>query len=190
MKAYTGVKAEPNKSRELLPAGGYTAKVKAATVETTANGDRLLLYFDISEGPFKDFFQKDFDVQTGENKKWRGIYRMFLPKDDGSERDAWSKRTLGNFIWSFETGNPGFHWEWDENKLSGKSIGVLFRNKEWEYNGQTGWTTECCALTDVESIRNGKFRQPKDKPLGIRPTALPQFVDLSETDDIDLPWKV
>lgn len=188
MRAYSDVKAEPAKGREIIPAGGYVAKVQAAAVEQSDFGERLVVYFEISEGDFRGFFRKDFDAQTQEDKKWRGVYRMYLPKDDGTEKDGWSKRTLGNVIWSFETSNSGFHWNWDETALKDKTVGVLFRNKEWEMNGNTGWTTECCALTDADSIRQGKFKTPKDKPLANK-TAAPAgaFAPLPE-DDSDLPW--
>ena len=44
-------------------------------------------------------------------------------------------------------------------------FGVLFRNKEWEMNGRTGWTTEACSAIDAQSVRDGKLKMPKDKPL-------------------------
>lgn len=187
MRQYSDVKAAPNKAREIIPAGGYVAKVNAAVVETTDYGDRLIIYFDVIEGDYRGFFQKDYEAQQGrEDKKWRGVYRMYLPREDGSEKDEWSKRTLGNVIWSFETSNQGYHWDWNEAGLKDKLIGVLFRNKEWEYNGQTGWTTECCSVTDIESIRSNKYKTPKDKPLTNKtPTG---FTDLSDEGDSDLPW--
>lgn len=186
MKAYD-VKVEPNKGREIIPAGGYVAKIKAANVEATDYGDKLVIYFDICEGDLRGFFQADYDAQTQEDKKWRGIYRMYLPKEDGSERDGWSKRTLGNVIWAIEASNKGFHYDWDEVKLKDKTVGVLFRNKEWEMDTsdgyKTGWTTECCAMADADSIRKNKYKMPKEKPLLNKkgPAAAPE-------DDGYLPW--
>lgn len=166
MKHYRGIKIEPTKQgREILPAGGYVARIKSAVVEENNYGDRLLIYFDVAEGSHKDFFQKDWDGQTQEDRRWKGCYRAYLPKDDGSQQDEWSRKTLGNIIWSLEESNPGFHFDWNENELEDKLIGVLFRNREWEFNGNSGWTTECSALKDVNSIRTGKFSIPKDKPL-------------------------
>ncbi len=68
-------------------------------------------------------------------------------------------------MFAFEDSNDGFHWDWDEKKLKGLTVGALFRNKEWEYNGQTGWTTECCELIPAQDVRDNSFRMPKDKPL-------------------------
>lgn len=187
MRVYNDVKPAPNKGREILPIGGYVAKVRQAVVEETDYGEKLVIYFEIAEGPHTGFFQKDFTAQTMEDKKWRGVYRAYLPKDDGTEKDGWSKRTLSGIIWSFEQSNPGYHWNWEESTLKGLTVGVLFRNKEWEMNGNTGWTTECCALIDADSVRQGKFKMPKDKPLAQKAARQNGFQEAE--DDGDLPWK-
>lgn len=165
MKQFSGFEAKKSTSREPLPAGGYVAKILNAKEVPYDWGSVLLISFDILEGQYKDFFAKDYKEQDREDKKWRGTLRLTIPKDDGSEKDGWSKRIFGNSIWAIEASNPGYHWDWNEAMLKGKIVGVLFRNREWEMNGNTGWTTECCSLTSVDDIRLGKFRQPKDKPL-------------------------
>lgn len=166
MKPFEGFEAKKSAgARELLPAGGYVAKISDCEEIRYDWGLVLKISFDIVEGEYTDFFKKDYKDQDREDKKWRGTFRLNVPKDDGSEKDDWAKRAFGNSIWSIEASNPGYHWDWDETKFKGKTVGVLFRNKEWEMNGNTGWTTECCALTSVDDIRQGKFKMPKDKPL-------------------------
>jgi len=54
-------------------------------------------------------------------------------------------------------------------------------------NGRTGWTTECCALTSADNIREGKFKMPKDKPLdgsSATPPASSQFVEAEDFGDL------
>ena len=190
MKQFSGFESKKSGgAHEPLPAGGYVAKILNVEEVSYSWGSVLLLSFDILEGEFKDFFANDYRSQDREDKKWRGTFRLRIPLDDGSEKDGWTKRAFGNAIWSIEASNPGYHWDWNEQGLKGKLLGVLFRNKEWEFNGNTGWTTECCALTSVEDIRNGKFRQPKDKPLKNKPaeTASSGFAEISG-DDGDLPF--
>ena len=166
IKQFSDFKAErPAAARETLPAGGYVGKILSVEEQAYSWGSVLLFSFDIIEGRYKNFFADDYKANTRENKKWRGTYRLNLPKDDGSEKDQWNKRTFGNAIWAFEESNPGFTWGWDEQALKGKLVGLLFRNKEWSMNGRKGWTTECCALTNIEDIREGNFRTPLDKPL-------------------------
>lgn len=191
MKAFNGYKAQKQGgTREILPAGGYVAKILNAEEKRYDWGDVLLISFDISEGERAGFFNKDYQENANEDKKWRGTYRLPIPKDDGSERDGWTKNTFGGAMWAIEESNPGYAWSWDEKTLKGKTVGVLFRNKEWEMNGNTGWTTECCKLESADDIRNGKFRMPKDKPLKNKQSNASDFVPNVEVDDGEkLPWE-
>lgn len=192
MRAFKGYEAKKQGgAREILPAGGYVAKILNAEEKRYSWGDVLLISFDISEGEHSDFFNKDYLENTNEDKKWRGTYRLNIPKDDGSETDGWTKNTFGGAMWAIEESNQGYTWNWDEKSLKGKTVGVLFRNKEWEMNGNTGWTTECCKLESADDIRNGKFRMPKDKPLKNKSTNnSSDFVPNIEVDDNEkLPWE-
>lgn len=191
MKSFNGYKAQKQGgAREILPAGGYVAKILNAEEKRYDWGDVLLISFDISEGERTGFFNKDYQENANEDKKWRGTYRLPIPKDDGSERDGWTKNTFGGAMWAIEESNPGYAWDWDEKTLKGKTVGVLFRNKEWEMNGNTGWTTECCKLESADDIRNGKFRMPKDKPLKNKQSNASDFVPNVEVYDGEkLPWE-
>ena len=187
MKQFGGFEVKKSAAREPLPAGGYVAKILNAEEVSYDWGSVLLISFDIMEGQYKDFFAKDYKEQDREDKKWRGTYRLSEPKDDGSEKDGWTKRTFGNAIWSVEESNPGYHWDWNEVGLKEKIVGVLFRSREWEMNGNTGWTTECCALASVDDIRQGKYRQPKDKPLKTSGASNSNFMPASDNSG-DLPF--
>lgn len=151
--------------RPKLPLGAYVCKVKRAVVQSTDYGDQLCILFDIAEGEFKDFFKVDFDSSTVENKKWKGVLRQFIPRDDGSEKDEWTKSSFKGMITSFEKSNPGYQWNWDESSLAGKTIGILFRNEEWEYDGKTGWAVRPFRAISIDSVRSNDFMLPKDKPL-------------------------
>lgn len=168
MKKFENFEAKKSGGTKRIPAGGYVAKILDAKEVTNDWGSTVIISFDITEGEYKDFFRTDYANQEREDKKWRGVFRLREPLDDGSERDSWTKRTFGNAIWAIEKSNPGYHFDWDEKGFIGKSVGVLFRNKEWEMNGNTGWTTECAVLTSVEEIRNNTYKIPKDKPLSNR----------------------
>ena len=80
--------------------------------------------FDIAEGEYKDFFANDLKAQTGEDKKWKGVLRLWLPKDDGSDKDEVTKSILKGFVTSVEKSNPGYLFDWNEASLAGKQIGV------------------------------------------------------------------
>lgn len=189
MKQFSGYKAEKSTSKERLPIGGYVVQILNAEVKDYDWGSVLLFHFDIAEGDYAGFFKADYDSQNREDKKWRGTFRLNIPKDDGSERDEWSKRSFGNAMYCIENGNPDYHWNWDETTLKGKMAGMLFRSEEWEYEGNTGWSTRACAFACVNDIRNGNFKMPKDKPLKNKTTtAIPNFHETSIPDNVKLPW--
>lgn len=187
MKPYNGYKAEAPKRREALPAGGYVARIMDAEEHSYDWGQVLLISFDVTEGEHKDFFANDYRAQPQEDKKWRGTFRLRIPKDDGSTQDGWSKRSFNNAMWAVEASNDGYHWDWNEAGLKGKAVGALFRDKQWEMNGRSGWTTECCAFDSVENIRSGKFKTPNPKPL--QKVAEPDYTPVANASSgDDLPF--
>ena len=175
---------------EKLPVGGYVLKVANVRYEEGQNGnsDRIQLMFDIAEGEQKDFFRKQYDSQTSEDKKWKRTVAIYVPKDDGTEQDGWKVNAVNNLAASLEESNSGYTWDWDETKLKGKFLGFLVREFEWSMNGNFGVSTEASSCTDVESIRNGKFKIPKMRKLKAEQnTASTQSQD-SITDPDDLPF--
>lgn len=189
MRPYNGFEAKKSGgAREQLPAGGYVAKIMDAKEVRYDWGGVIQISFDVAEGEYRDFFRTDYNGNTNEDRKWRGVFRLPVPKDDGSEKDGWTKNAFNNAVWALEASNPGYHWDWDESKWKGKTVGVLFRNREWEWEGRTGWNTEACALTSDSDIREGKFRMPKDKPLAKKSSfASAGFTSFAEDDD-ELPF--
>lgn len=171
-------KAQAYVDSERLPVGGYVLKILEVEYQTNDWGDVILLSFDVAEGDQKDFFASNYKAQTGEDKKWKGTYRLRVPKDDGSEQDEWTMRRFKTVISKVEESNPGYHWDWDEQNLKGKLVGALFNNKEYEFNGRHGFFTNCHSLVAVEKIRSGKFEIPADTLLkeGTGPTGTPSRV--------------
>ena len=191
MKAYQGYESKKSSAgREILPAGNYIAKIlKAEELDTTEGKMYIVISFDIVEGEHKDFFRKDYNSQDPSfgMPKWRGTVRLWEPTGDGSEKDGWTKRTFNNMIACVEESNPGYHWDWNEQALKGKMIGVMFRDKEWSFDGKTGWTTECGALCSVDDIRNGKAKLLKSKPLP-QSAGAPSAGGFTQVEDDELPF--
>lgn len=189
MQKFSGYEAKRStSSKETLPAGGYVCQIQGARVEEYSWGSALILAIDVIEGEFAGIWKRDFDNNPNEDKKWRGTFRLNIPKDDGSEQDAWTKRSFNNAMWAVEQSNPGFTWDWDEKKLKGKKIGVIYRNREWEYNGNTGWTTEAGGSESIQNIRDGKFKPLKDRPLKAKSASAASAVPAVAEDDGELPF--
>jgi hypothetical protein len=190
MKKFEGYEAKRSgNARETLPAGGYVCKIFKAEEETYSWGSVLVLSIDVTEGEYAGIWTRDYKNNTNEDKKWRGTMRLTVPKDDGSEKDAWTKNSFNNAMWAIEASNPGYVWNWDERSLKDKLVGVIYRDREWEMNGNTGWTTEAGGLTSVDDIRNNTFKALKPKPIKNKPAAAaPAFTDLASDDDGELPF--
>ena len=177
-----------------LEPGGYVLKILAVKVEETQNGAKLALQFDIAEGEQKDFFKKLYDATPSEweSKKWKGSYRIKIPKHEGD--DTKYRKSVGFFksqLEAFEKSNANLHInaesEWNEQVLKGKLVGGLFNEKEFDYKGKHGMFTQCKRLMPTEDIRNGNFSIPKPDMLNANATAAPSNIptDLSDFVEID-----
>lgn len=177
-----------------LPVGGYVSKIMGAEIvtyhEKTLNEfSQLLVSIDISEGEYANYYAEDYRNQQWEDKKWRGIVRLYLPKEDGSDKDEWTKSTFKGFTDAVEDSNNGYHWDWNEQNLKGKTVGVLVRNEQWEYEGNSGWKTKPFKFISADLIKNNKYKTPKDKPLKNSYSTTDQSNGFTEMPlDEDLPF--
>lgn len=159
-KAYGDIQA--------LPKGGYVLKVLGAEVCNNSVGQYVKLGCDVVEGEFANFYANEYKNQQSEDKKWHCNYLLNVPNDDGSEKDGWTKRRFKTVIEAFEEGNPGYHFDWDEQKLKGKLIGGLFNEREYMgSDGNVKRTTNLAQLCSVEKVRSGKYQLPDDKLLPV-----------------------
>ncbi len=168
-----------------LPKGGYVAEILDCKEESKNGHSWLAISFDICEGEHKEHFKEQYKANTNENKKWRGTYNAFIP-DESSPYYEDNLNRFKTMITNIEESNSGFHWDWDESKLKGKRIGVVFGEKEFETSeGDVITITECRFIRSVESIRSGKFKVPNLKALNndSRPVQTAAFTVVEDDDD-------
>lgn len=148
-----------------LPVGGYVAKIKDVRFEEGQNGnsDRIVVAFDIAEGEHKDFFQKTFEANTSEDKKWKGKATIYYPKDDGSDKDAWTKKNFMRWVNAFEDSNAGYKWDWVESKWKGLLIGLVYGETGTVIEGKEIVYTEVHFPISVEKVRTNDFKLPNMK---------------------------
>ena len=184
-------------ARAQLPVGAYICRILKAEekVYNSFKGEwhKLEISFDISEGEHKDFYANDYRSQSGEDKKWKGILRMNIPSDDGSEADNWAKRSFKTNILAIEESNNGYHWDWNEAQLKGKTVGIVFRSEEWEYNGKRGWRTAPFKMVPAADVKSGNIKIPDPKPLNNKAsqTSAASAADLSDFVEVassELPF--
>lgn len=178
--------------REKLPLGAYVCKIKQAKVMDNSYGSQLGVLFDIAEGEYAGHYNRDYQGNQNPDKKWKGVLRLWLPKDDGSDKDETTKRVLKGFVTAVEKSNPGYAWDWNENSLAGKMIGILMRNEEWEWQDKHGWTVRPFRAMSVDTVHEGNYKLPDDKPLkngGSAPVAPANVpAGYTEVPDDDFPF--
>ena len=162
--------------RPKIPAGGYVAKIVQAVKTSASYGDSLNVLIDIAEGEYAGYYSDMFNHSQDTNRKWKGVLRLWLWKNDGSESDERSKSIFKGFETAVNESNAG-EWNWDEAALKGKLIGVLFRSEEWEYEGKSGWVARPFKAVSVDRIRSGKFSILKEKPLKRDDVYIPEYSD-------------
>ena len=157
-KAYTG--GTP------LPAGAYKCTIIGAKVEEYGGSQCIKVGFDISEGEHKGRFQAQFDSskQNSDDAKWpvSGTYSLWVPLDDGSDKDEWTKRKFKTFTTALEDSNSGYHFDWDEKKFKGKKIGftivpTFYQSKDGSREGVSPSVYDVVSIPDIDKKKYRKL---------------------------------
>jgi len=195
MKAFDGFdkakEAARNAGGKKLPKGAYAAKILGVKLEEEKN--LLTVQFDLTEGEYKDWFQKQFDENTSENKKYKGQVKIWLPKDDGSEKDQWTKNSFAKWTNALEDSNDGYHWDWDEKKWKGKKIGLVFGETGNVIDGKEVVYTEVhfpIALKDVKDYKVESIKMKTKNNYGQAKTSSgsTDFMNVPEGLESELPF--
>ena len=177
-----------------LPAGAYTVKIMRA--EEANNGKCLAILFDIDGGEFDNYYHEklknDRSGIFSDTAKYKGVYRLFYP--NGSEYDENNKRRMKTALENIKRSNPqlnvDFSKEWDGAALKGCKVGMIFQDREWEYQGIRGMTAQPYSIISLEQLENGNYYLPEPKHLDNKPTvgysANENFSSIA--DDEDLPF--
>lgn len=140
-----------------LPAGVYVCKI----LGTKLDGNMLKVQFDVAEGEYKDFFQTQYKASKDEDKKYKGMTTVWLPKDDGSEGDARTKDNFARWTTSIEESNEGYVWDWDETKWKGKLVGICYGEVGKVINGKSVRFNECRRPVSVGAVKAGRAKTPE-----------------------------
>ena len=190
---------------EKLPVGAYVAKILGVAFEAgkpkqnnpnEIGSDTLIVQYDICEGEYADFFRKQYDNNPSEDRKFKGRTTIYLPKDDGSEQDGWTKNSFAKWTVALEESNSGYAWDWDEKKWKDKLIGLVFGETGTVIDGKEVTYTELRFPVSVETVRSGKAPEGKFKAkngwtgTGAKTEEGPtDFMSISADIDEELPFK-
>lgn len=203
MKAFNGYDAAKESAKrqggERLPVGAYVCEIKNVQYVAGENGnsDRIDVLFDIVEGEHKDFFKNQYENNTAEDRKWKGRKSIYVPKDDGTEKDEWTKNTFAKWTNAFEDSNDGYKWNWKEDKWKGLKVGIIFGETGTVIEGREILYTEPRFATSVQKVRDGsapkaKFVSKNGYGSGSDKTSSKsdsdEFMNIPENSDEEIPF--
>ena len=189
MKPINGAKAEAptGGAYPMLPKGLYIGTIQAVKIDGNEPDQQLVIRLDISEGEFAGYYTKRYhhDKEAGGRfeVRYKGDWRLQIPNEANPKRQHydWDLRSFNNFIFAVEDSNEGYHWDWNEGGLKGKTVGINVR--QGSYNGNP--YTVIGRLESVKAIREGKVRVMKDmepRRDAFEPAAPDGFVAVEDED--------
>ena len=104
---------------------------------------------------------------------------------------SYKEKALGmfkHFTNCVEESNPGFKWNWQEQKLVGLRFGATLQEEEYEKNdGSVGTRLVVRDIKTVKQIMDGDFKVPTTKKLERTAAPVNDFVVLDNSSD-DIPF--
>ena len=188
-------KSKRRKNFEHLPKGAYVVKILGAKEETGSYGQQVAIYFDIAEGEYRDFYNKQYESNTSEDKVWPydAVFYLTVPTD-GCADWIWTK--WNTFFGDLEDSNNGFVFDGDVKKLKGKLIGGKFHIEQSEYDGKVYNHTRLKWTCVADDVRNDKFGSLPDDKL-VKPSKAKKsepapdsdgFMNIPEDTDEEIPF--
>ena len=190
-------KSKRRKAFQQLPKGAYVIKIKDAKEDKWPSGDTYVrIAFDIAEGEYANFYQKQFENNSNEDKKWPmdAVFNLNVPADN-SQQYVWDN--WNTFFADLEDSNGGFVFSGDLKSLRGKIIGGLFHNRQSEYNGNVydhivmrfSRPAEDVRMGRCTKLPNDKLVSPKGKPDPAKASSgTDDFMMLPDTTEEEVPF--
>lgn len=164
-------------------AGGYCIEILAVKDvplnQQTGKGDYLKIEYDICKGDFAGYYTKQNERFGGD---WfANFIRSYKQSCEGMFK---------HFINCVEASNSGYKWDWNENGLVHKYVGVVLGEEEYrKNNGDIGVKLVVKEIKTVEDIANGNFKVPAIKKLQggtVAQTSAPAFEPNSMADFVTI----
>jgi hypothetical protein len=153
-------------------AGPYIAIIVSAEEKKSKAGNPMLvLSVDIAEGPFKMFYSNLSDRLT---KDCLLKHYCVLSEDNAAY--------LKGDILAIEHSNKDFKYDFNEQSLVGKFVGINLREEEYKASdGNIKISLKILHLCSVADVKKGAIKAPKPKLLAMQ-------AQNREAGSDDLPW--
>lgn len=136
-----------------LPKGGYVCRV--VSVSDDPENEFLQIEFDIANGEYAGYYMKLFNKHGW----WLGNFRRYYRESSVSYFKA--------FINAIEKSNEGFKWNWDEQVLKDKFVGLILQEEEYVSNKDNKLKVKLsvAAIRSTDAILSGDYEVPEIKKL-------------------------
>lgn len=144
----------PSNNRAPLQPGGYVIKIQGAVDDP--HKEYLKIVYDIAEGDEAGRFSGEWGLNP-DNEYAHRFYRSYTEK---------AKGMFKQFTQAVEKSNPQYTWDWKEERLVGKRLGVVLAEEEYENNrGEVKTRLYVAGVYTADEIRKGDFKVPALKKL-------------------------
>lgn len=159
-------------------AGGYCVEliniVDVPLDAKTGKGDYLKINYDICAGEFAGYYSKQHERFGGD---W---FASFIR----SYKDS-AAGMFKHFINCVEDSNVGYKWNWDEQSLTYKQVGVVLGEEEYfKKDGTVGVKLVVKEIKTIEQIKNNDFKIPAIKKLVKDELQSAGFVPVQPDDEV------
>lgn len=144
----TPAAADNAPSFQKLISGKYVAVITA--IEAHENEGYLDVTYDIAEGPFAGYYSRQM-----QRFSW-------VPNTQRVYFTARSVAFFRRFIEAITESNEGFEWNWDENSLVGKIVGIVLNSEEYKKkDGGIGTRLRIDSWVPVSSLDEVEMPEPR-----------------------------
>ena len=156
--------------KRLVP-GGYVCRI--TKVEDHPDKSYLYIEFDINEGEYIAYGASSLERNGFTPLR---MYRSYSEKAAGMFK---------GFIRDIEDSNLNYVWDWKEQGLVGRMIGVVLGEEEYRKQDGSVGTRWNARTKSMKAIRDGRFKVPEKKTLPVDTT--PAFTPIDD-DSTELPF--
>lgn len=174
-----------------ISTGGHHMIIKQVSeTKSSAGKPQIVVLMDTAPNDSQPgFFSTEFANDIRPDKKWPYAATRWI-NTEGNDGNC--SRMFKSFITAFEKSN-GVEAVWGDNftkQFKNKKIGAIYGEVENEYNGKTSMRHELRFFCEDAKVDDAKVPDPVylDKPKATTTASVPDFVNVPDCDEDDLPF--
>lgn len=172
-------KVTPSGDYERLAPGGYVIRIQSVKDDKKqgeSENSMLRIVYDIAEGP---------EAGRYKNEEPDNDYRHSFVR-------SYKEKALGMFkafTNAIEESNPGYTWDWKEQGLVGKLLGVVIGYEEYEANdGNVKERQRVASCISADRVRQGDYKVPELRKLKTDTATSAPVLGFTPMTDDDCPF--